>query len=176
MIKGKYYLILLGIILVAAVFLRISSFFNHKSDDTVKQPESVESFVLEGESKTQEVATNTTNNIEPEKVVETEAIIISPESSEIVSSPLVVSGKAKGSWFFEGSLPVKLVDEADNVIAVAPAQAESDWMTSDFVPFKTLLNFTSTSSSGYLIIAKDNPSGLAEFDDSIRIPVRFLTK
>lgn len=176
MIKGKYYLILLGIILVAAVLLRISSFFSNKSDDVVKQPESVESFVLEGESKTEVLATNTVSNIEPEKVVVAEAAITSPQSLEIVSSPLVVSGQAKGSWFFEGSLPVKLVDELDNIIAVAPAQAESDWMTSNFVPFKALLDFTSTSSTGYLIVAKDNPSGLAEFDDSIRIPLRFLTK
>jgi hypothetical protein len=176
MIKGKYYLILLGIILVAAVLLRISSFFSSKSDNIVKEPESVESFTLEGESKTEVVATNTISNIEPEKTREAEAIIASPKPLEIVSSPLVVSGQAKGFWFFEGSLPVKLVDESDNVIAVAPAQAEGEWMTTEFVPFKALLDFTSTSSTGYLIVSKDNPSGLAQFDDSIRIPLRFLTK
>ncbi|MFZ2310017.1 MAG: Gmad2 immunoglobulin-like domain-containing protein [Patescibacteria group bacterium] len=176
MIKGKYYLILLGIILVAAVLLRISSFFSNKSDDVIKQPESVESFVLEGESKTEVVATSTVSNTEPEKALEAEAVITSPQPLEIVSSPLVVSGQAKGSWFFEASLPVKLIDEAGNVIAVAPAQAESDWMTTEFVPFKALLEFTGTSSTGYLIVAKDNPSGLAEFDDSISIPLRFLTK
>lgn len=173
MIKGKYYFIILGIVLVSAVILRIATFFSDKTDKNVPS-ESVESFVLEGNSKPELIVTTTPVVIEEEK--ESEVIINTPLENEVVSSPLVVSGQARGSWFFEGSLPVKILDEAGNILAIAPATAETDWMTSDFVPFKALLNFTSTSSAGSLVIAKDNPSGLVEFDDSISIPLRFLTK
>jgi hypothetical protein len=174
MIKGKYYFIILGIVLISAILLRITAFFSDKSEKVVKQPESVESFVLEGDSKPEPIVTTTPTIIEAEK--KPEVIINTPLENEVVSSPLVVSGQARGSWFFEGSLPVKVLDEAGNILAIAPATAETDWMTSEFVPFKALLNFTSTSSVGSLVIAKDNPSGLAEFDKSVSIPLRFLTK
>ena len=174
MIKGKYYFIILGIVLVSAILLRITAFFSDKSDKVAKQPEPVESFVLEGDSKSEPIATTTP--IITEEEAKPEVIVNTPLADEIVSSPLVVSGQARGSWFFEGSLPVKVLDGAGNILAIAPATAETDWMTSEFVPFKALLNFTSTSSVGSLVVAKDNPSGLAEFDNSVSIPLRFLTK
>lgn len=173
MIKGKYYFIILGIILISAAILRITTFFSDKSNE-VAEPELVESFVLEGDSQPESIATTVPIVMEEEKVPQ--VIINTPLANEVVSSPLIVSGQARGSWFFEGSLPVKILDETGNILAIAPATAEADWMTSEFVPFKVLLNFTSTSSLGSLIVAKDNPSGLAEFDDSISIPLRFLTK
>jgi hypothetical protein len=46
-------------------------------------------------------------------------------------------------------------------------------MTMEFVPFTAILNFTTTATSGYLVIAKDNPSGLPENDASLKIPVNF---
>lgn len=35
MIKGKYYFIILGIILVSAILLRITAFFSDKSDNVM---------------------------------------------------------------------------------------------------------------------------------------------
>jgi len=181
MIKGKYYLIILGIIIVATILLRISSFFGDRS---VKNSESIEqpaSFILEGQpTSTELVSTSTietaitTKEVKPE--INSEVIINFPQANEMISSPVVVSGQARGGWFFEASLPVKLIDEQGNILATVPAIAEADWMTSDFVPFKALVEFSSTSSSGYLVISKDNPSGLIANDASISIPVRFLTK
>lgn len=98
----------------------------------------------------------------------------SPATDEKVSSPLFVSGRARGVWFFEASFPVELTDENDNILARGIATAKDDWMTEEFVPFEAKLEFEKPSSdSGFLILKKDNPSGLPENDDFMKIPVRF---
>lgn len=103
-----------------------------------------------------------------------EVIISKPTAGGLVSSPLTVEGQARGTWFFEANLPVKLVDIDGNVIAVVGAQAQSDWMTEQMVPFKADLTFIAPAiTNGYLIISKDNPSGLPENDVTVRMPVRF---
>lgn len=59
------------------------------------------------------------------------------------------------------------------------AQAKSDWMTTDFVPFEATLEFVKPefigdfSKRGFLILKKDNPSGLPEHDDALEITVWF---
>lgn len=105
---------------------------------------------------------------------EPEVVIDKPQFGDLVSSPLTVSGKAKGFWFFEASMPVTLKDDQGNVLIQAPATALSDWMTSDYVPFSVTLDFNPGDAQyGVLIISKDNPSGLPENDASVAIPVRF---
>lgn len=97
-----------------------------------------------------------------------------PLPDEVVKSPLLVSGLARGYWFFEASFPVRLVDDNDNQIALGIAQAEGEWMTTEFVPFKAELNFEKPlAKTGKLILEKDNPSGLPEYDDELVIPVKF---
>jgi len=55
-----------------------------------------------------------------------------------------------------------------------PAQAQGDWMTTEFVPFEAVLEFAVPQTEfGTLILEKDNPSGLPQNADSISIPVRF---
>jgi hypothetical protein len=95
-------------------------------------------------------------------------------SNQIVTSPLTVTGQARGTWYFEASFPVELRDGNGKIIAQAPAQAQSDWMTTNFVPFSVTLTFAKpTTSTGTLILRNDNPSGLPENAKSISIPVRF---
>lgn len=174
MIKGKYYLIILGIVVAAAVLLRLASLFNTQPTSEIVVPDQEETFILEGQNNI-EVKTKLEEKIEPE--VSSEVIINQPQINDIISSPLIVSGQARGSWFFEASLPIKLLDDNGNVLALVAAESESDWMTSDLVPFKALIEFNSaTSTNGYLVIAKDNPSGLDENSASISLPVRFLIK
>jgi len=97
-----------------------------------------------------------------------------PEADSLVTSPLVVEGDARGQWFFEASFPVILTDDKGSELAHTPAQALDDWMTNDFVPFRAQLEFASSSSpTGFLILKKDNPSGLPEKEDQIKIPIRF---
>lgn len=91
-----------------------------------------------------------------------------------VKSPLVVSGRARGNWYFEASFPVKLLDGNGNVLALAPAQAQGDWMTTNYVPFSVTLTFpTPVTATGTLILQKDNPSGEPQNDDFVSIPVTF---
>lgn len=97
-----------------------------------------------------------------------------PKADDIVTSPLTVRGRARSSWFFEGSLPVVLVDMSGNILAQGPGTALTDWTQPGWVEFSAELTFdTPTEADGELIIKKDNPSGLPENDGSIRIPVRF---
>lgn len=102
-------------------------------------------------------------------------VLTEPLPNDTVESPLVISGSARGSWFFEASFPVFLTDWDGLIIADGIATAQGDWMTSEFVPFTATLNYTlattSYSNKGTLILQKDNPSGLPEYDDALEIPV-----
>ena len=54
------------------------------------------------------------------------------------------------------------------------ATAQDEWMTEEFVPFTSTLEFDQpTGKKGTLIFHKDNPSGLEELEDSLEVPVRF---
>lgn len=93
---------------------------------------------------------------------------------EVISSPFSIEGSARGSWFFECSFPVKVLDQSGKELGVGVAQAQSDCLTSDFVPFKATVMFTRpTSSVGSLVLQKDNPSGLPENDQKVILPVKF---
>lgn len=98
--------------------------------------------------------------------------VTQPQSNATINNPLIIEGQARGLWFFEASFPVKLVDSQGKILAQGVAQAQSDWMTENFVPFKATLEFNvSDTQPGNLFLIKDNPSGLPENDDSLTIPV-----
>ena len=115
--------------------------------------------------------------VEKAAVVEQDARIhvTTPTPNQMVKSPLKVTGEAKGSWYFEATFPVKLVNAAGVTIATTPARAQNEWMTDVFVPFVVELKFAPqpAGSLGKLILMRDNPSGLPENDASISVPVQF---
>lgn len=102
-------------------------------------------------------------------------ILDNPRPNQEISSPLKIAGQARGTWFFEASFPVFLVDWDGLIIAQGIATAQDDWMTEDFVPFEATLEFEKPSykNNGGLILKKDNPSGLPEYDDALEIPIFF---
>jgi Immunoglobulin-like domain of bacterial spore germination len=108
--------------------------------------------------------------------------VTAPAGMSVVSSPLTLSGKARGNWFFEASAPVSLVNWDGLIIAEGFVTAEGEWMTTEFVPFTGSLEFVSPYKEGdpdfmkrgALIFQKDNPSGLPENDDAVEIPVLFV--
>jgi len=107
---------------------------------------------------------------------EAKADLISADVSpgDTVSSPLTVTGKARGYWYFEASFPAELLDANGAQLAIQPAQAQSDWMTTDFVPFSVTLTYpTPSTATGTLMLRKDNPSGEPANDDWLAIPVTF---
>ena len=101
--------------------------------------------------------------------------IFSPRPGETVTNPIVISGEARGFWFFESSFSVELFDADGNKLGVAIASAQGDWMTEDFVPFSATLFFNNVSQmeKGTLVLKKDNPSGLPENGDALLVPVKF---
>lgn len=91
-----------------------------------------------------------------------------------IKSPLTVTGKARGTWFFEATFPVQLRDGNGKKIVETYAQAEGEWMTTEFVSWKTTLTYpTPSTPTGTVVFLKDNPSGERAFDDQLAIPVRF---
>jgi len=101
--------------------------------------------------------------------------LYNPRPNQMITSPLSVNGEARGYWFFEGSFPVVLVDWDGLIIAQGIATAKDDWMVEDFVPFELSLEFVKPDykNNGALILRKDNPSGLPEYDDALEIPILF---
>lgn len=96
---------------------------------------------------------------------------LSVKSGQKITSPLVVEGQTR-LYFFEGSFPIQITDEAGNVLGQSYVQATEDWMTENFVPFKGQIEFISEKEQkGFLVLKKDNPSGLPENDKETKIPV-----
>lgn len=106
--------------------------------------------------------------------VTTNIVIDALTAGSVVNSPLTITGKAK-TWYFEGSFPVKVVDANGNVLAEAPAQAQGEWMTTEFVPFEVTLSFIPTTQQGTIVFQKDNPSGLPDKNEEYQLPVQFDT-
>lgn len=100
--------------------------------------------------------------------------VSSPRPNQAVKSSLTVLGEARGNWFFEASFPIELLDANGKIIAQGIAEAQDEWMTENFVPFRVTLEFSSPlTPTGELILKKDNPSGLPEHDDQLQIPIKF---
>jgi len=103
---------------------------------------------------------------------EQDVILFSPKPNETVSSPILLQGKARGSWFFEASFPVSLVDSSNKELARSHVEAIGDWMTEDYVEFKGILNFeVNVTTSATLVLEKDNPSGLPENAGKIEVSI-----
>ena len=100
--------------------------------------------------------------------------LYTPARNSQVASPLIILGAVPGNWSFEASFPIKLIDANGRVVAQAPAQLLSDWMTDQPVAFSAKLTYSSQpSGSGTLVLQKDNPSGLPTKDDSLSVPIKF---
>lgn len=116
-----------------------------------------------------------TNNSNPPTIQNDKISVDLPKAGDTVTSPLSISGKAKGTWYFEASFPIVLVDEFGNLLAQGQGHAQGDWMTENFVPFTAELSYDKThlpaSGRAVLILKKDNPSGDPSRDEAIQIPV-----
>jgi len=64
------------------------------------------------------------------------------------------------------------VDSVPQEHVIAPAQAQGEWMTENFVPFKVELAVPKTYiGHATLVLHKDNPSGLPEHKASVSFPI-----
>lgn len=99
-------------------------------------------------------------------------VIESPEPGGVTGKQFSVLGEARGGWYFEASFPVQVLDANGNVIANSYGQAQGEWMTENFVPFKAEITVpNSYIGLATLVLHKDNPSGLPEHDASVSFPI-----
>ncbi len=98
-----------------------------------------------------------------------------PLSGSSIQSPLIITGEARGTWFFEGSMSVVLTNWDGEIIAEGVLQADGEWMTESLVAFYGELEYETPAygERGHLIIQAANPSGLPEHDKALEIIVQF---
>jgi len=123
----------------------------------------------QGQTFTEIIATSTPQTINDDTIKVTE-----PVFGAEVRSPLVIKGQARGTWYFEASFPIQIIDGNGKVLVTVPVQALEEWMTTEFVPFEAIVAFPQpTTSTGTLILMNDNPSGDPERQQERRIPIVF---
>lgn len=102
-------------------------------------------------------------------------LVNSPRPNAQVASPIVITGKARGNWYFEGSFPIVLTNWDGLIIAEGYATAQGEWMTTEYVPFTASLSYTLAPETpyrrGFLILKKNNVSDERHLDNAIEIPV-----
>lgn len=99
--------------------------------------------------------------------------VTTPTPGSVTGKPITVMGEARGGWYFEASFPIEVRNAAGAVIATGHAEAQGDWMTSEFVPFKATVEIPeSFIGDAVLVLMNDNPSGMAENARSISFPIR----
>ena len=121
------------------------------------------------------VASSTSTAPDNSSALSDTIVVTSPTINGMLSSPLTITGKARGSWYFEASAPVVLLDSNGSVIAQGNIHAQGEWMTTDFVPFSGTLTFDPqpVGSAGTLVLSNDNPSGDPTKQKTLDIPVHF---
>jgi hypothetical protein len=103
-----------------------------------------------------------------------DVVVDSPQPNDLVTSPLIVKGRARGTWYFEANLPVTLKDTNGNILAQKGFMTSDNWMTTDYAEFQDTLTFSNPQTQyGLLLIEKDNPSGEPQNDEAFPVPVRF---
>lgn len=98
-----------------------------------------------------------------------------PYYAHSLSTPLSITGEAPSNWFFEGEIPVKILDPDGQAITTGFVSevTPGSWMSGGMVAFSGQVQFTTNAASGFLIIEKNNPSGNAENAASYEIPLNF---
>ncbi|HEX5774924.1 MAG TPA: Gmad2 immunoglobulin-like domain-containing protein [Candidatus Paceibacterota bacterium] len=95
-----------------------------------------------------------------------------PFPGAVTGKSFSVIGEARGTWYFEASFPIEVLDKDGASLAMGHAQAQGEWMTENFVPFKGDITVPeSYLGPATLVLHKDNPSGLPEHDASLSFPI-----
>lgn len=83
-----------------------------------------------------------------------------PTPGAVTGKEFKVVGEARGTWFFEASFPIEVVATNSATLATGIAQAQSDWMTTNFVPFSADITVPATyTGPATIVLHNDNPSG-----------------
>lgn len=170
-------------VIVVLILLTAGYLYLRKSDPVVNNPQNILSFedcakagylVMEsyprqcrtpdGRTFAEEIPEKVTYKNSSEDLIKVE----NPYPGSVTGKEFSVTGQARGTWYFEASFPVQVLDKDGKVLFEGPAQAQSDWMTENFVPFKIDIKVPQTyMGPATLVLKNDNPSGLPENDRSI---------
>lgn len=94
------------------------------------------------------------------------------KSGDTIDMGSEIKGEVSGNWFFEGSFPVRVLNIQGEVISSLFAEAKSDWMTEDQVPFSVIIDFPLEEEGAFVLqFEKSNPSGLDENSDIAKIAI-----
>lgn len=94
------------------------------------------------------------------------------KSGDTIDMGSEIKGEVSGNWFFEGSFPVRVLNIQGEVISSLFAEAKSDWMTEDQVPFSVIIDFPLEQEGAYVLqFEKSNPSGLDDNSDIAKIAI-----
>lgn len=163
------------IIVIVAIITGIFFIMDNK-DSKNPEDEIIEEQIVEEEVKDIEAIKESEDSADAKKDL---IVVDEPKIGDKISSPLNISGKARGTWFFEASFPVFVTDWDGKIIGQGIAQADGEWMTEEFVPFTAEITYDKEEISGQysdrgtLILKKDNPSGLPEHDDALEMLIYF---
>jgi hypothetical protein len=97
--------------------------------------------------------------------------IETPEPDARITSPLIASGVADNTWYFEAVFPARLMAQDGTMIAEAPAIAASDWMTPGPVPFNVEMAFTVERETHATLVLEEDMPGENQEPRQVRIPV-----
>ncbi len=142
--------------LILIVFVSISCRDERSSEGSIPITETQENF---------ESSSDTLNNL---------LRVENPMPDQLITSPFVITGEARGYWFFEAESTAELLD--GNLIRIAESNttAIGEWMTEDWVQFAGTIKFEKPlTDRGFLILHKANASGLKKHEISDTIPVKF---
>lgn len=101
-------------------------------------------------------------------IIDSNIIVTQPLSNDVVSSPIMVTGRAK---LLKGLISLRLRDVWDNIIATSTAIVNND--DSNWGQYSARLEFNLPSSqSGWLEVYNQNPTDGSN-QDLIRLPIVF---
>lgn len=101
-------------------------------------------------------------------------VVDTPKPGDSISSPVTISGRARGTYFFEGNFPVEVRSNSGEVVGRGVAETKQPWTTSEFIKFTATITFTKPfGSTGTLVLKNDNPSGDPERSIELDIPITF---
>lgn len=99
-------------------------------------------------------------------------VVEAPLVGAVTGQEININGQARGTWFFEASFPIELLDKDGKILVQSYAQAQGEWMTENFVPFVAKLQVpASYTGPAVIVLRKDNPSALPEYEASISFPI-----
>lgn len=104
-----------------------------------------------------------------------EVFLVTPEAGSTVSSPLLISGEAHETWFYNNEFSIEVRDDRDNIIGEGVAKPQLETKTEDgFYNFMAMIEFAATpGESGTIIFTRNNPDGRYQSNLRTEIFVNF---